>query len=246
MPLAVHAEATDRLVRDLDDPVRWAPAAATLTAELGFRVIEPDRTGHRGGATEGHLLVALREAPTLRHFDPEVVSYYGPAPEGAAPAALARLPTGAAVEATALWGHVHVVDRIPVENRFLTFGGTLDARGVDASLTIVHLRSPAPIVRWGGRSQGTDALTLAIGAFFGRLLVPVDFLPGAARRIDAAPPKVLFAAFLCDTVRRAAGRRRLLGEPSELDQWLGRTWARTREDGLVRVAAETLLADIGF
>lgn len=246
MTVALRAEATDRLVRELDNPSCWATAASSLIAELGFRVIEPDPTGRRGAATEGHLLVALRDAPTLRHFDPEAVSYYAPAPEGAAPASIARLPAGSVIHARALWGHVHVVDRIPVENRFLTFGGTLDARAVDASLTILHLRSPAPIVRWGGHSQGTDGLTLAIGAFFGRLLVPVDFRPGAAQQIDAVAPEVLFAAFLCDSVRRAAGRRRLLGDPSELDRWVATAWSRTRTDADLVSAAETLLADIGF
>ncbi|HEX2627036.1 MAG TPA: hypothetical protein VHL56_09045 [Candidatus Limnocylindrales bacterium] len=246
MPHVLRPEATDRLVRELDDPSSWSAAATALTAELGFRLIEPDPTGRRGAATEGHLLVALRDSPTLRHFDPELVSYYAPAPAGAAPATFARLPAGASVHTRALWGHVHVVDRVPVENRFLTFGGTLDCRAVDDALTIAHLRSPAPIVRWGGHSQGTDALTLAIGAFFGRLLVPVDFRPGAAQQIDAAPADVLFAAFLSDTVRRAAGRRRLLGDPSELDRWLAATWARTGTNPPLRAAAETLLADIGF
>lgn len=246
MVLLQGIDSTDRLVRDLDDPGRWADAAQALTADLGFRLIEPDPTGRRGSATEGHLLVALRDRPTLRHFDPEEISFYGPAGSGAALTTVARLPAGSTRRRPVLWGHVHVVDRVPVENRFLTFGGELSLAGIDDALTLAHLRSPAPIVRWGGHSQGTDDLTLAMGAFFGRLIVPVDFQPGGAARIDAAPPAVLFAAFLCDAVGRSASMSRLLGDPSDLDRWLAAAWARARSDPGVREAAEDLLADIGL
>lgn len=246
MTLLPVVDATDRLVRDLDDPGRWADAARALTADLGFRLIEPDPTGRRGTATEGHLLVALRDRPTLRHFDPEEISFYGPAGSGATLTTVTRVPAGSTRRRPVLWGHVHVVDRVPVENRFLTFGGELSLAATDDSLTLAHLRSPAPIVRWGGHSQGTDALTLAMGAFFGRLIVPVDFQPGGAARIDAATPEVLFAAFLCDAIGRAASMSRLLGDPSDLDRWLAAAWARARADPALRDAAEDLLNDIGL
>lgn len=246
MTLLQGVDRTDRLVRDLDDPGRWVEAADALTAELGFRLIEPDPTGHRGPAAEGHLLVALRDRPTLRHFDPEEISFYAPGGTGGALATVRRLPAGAVQRRPVLWGHVHVVDRVPVENRFLTFGGELSLAGVDDRLTLAHVRSPAPIVRWGGHSQGTDALTLAMGAFFGRLIVPVDFQPGGAARIDAAPPQVLFAAFLCDAVARAASMSRMLGDPPDLDRWLAAAWARARADPAIREAAEDLLADVAL
>jgi hypothetical protein len=248
MTLLPGVDTTDRLVRDLDDPARWADAAHALTADLGFRLIEPDPSGRRGAATEGHLLVALRDRPTLRHFDPEAVSFYAPVAGGAALSTVTRLPAGADRRRTVLWGHVHVVDRVPVENRFLTFGGVLQLIAVDDTLTIGHLRSPAPIVRWGGHSQGTDQLTLAMGAFFGRLIVPVDFQPGAAARIDAASPEVLFAAFLCDAMGRSPSTRhgRIAGEPSDLDHWLAGAWARTRAEPGIRMAAEELLDAIGL
>jgi hypothetical protein len=236
----------NRLVRALDDPDTWPAAARALTADLGFRLLEPDPAGRRGDPDEGHLLVALRDRPTLRHFDPEELSFYAPAGSGATLTTVSRLPAGAARRLRVLWGHVHVVDRIPVENRFLTFGGVLHLAAVDDSLTIAHLRSPAPIVRWGGHSQGTDALTLAMGAFFGRLIVPVDFRPGAAARIDSVSPEVLFAAFLSDLEARATGPRRLVGEPSELDHRLGAAWARVRDDPVARAAATQLLSDIGL
>ena len=246
MTLLHGAPSTDRLVRDLDHPGRWAEAARALTADLGFRLVEPDPTGRRGDSTEGHLIVALRDRPTLRHFDPEEVSFYAPAGTGAALTTVTRVPAGTTLRRAVLWGHVHVVDRVPVENRFLTFGGELSMAGIDGALTIAHLRSPAPIVRWGGHSQGTDPLTLAMGAFFGRLIVPVDFQPGAAARIDAAPPQVLFGAFLCDSVGRSSGSSRLLDDTTDLDRWLRAEWARARADPAIRDAAEALLTDIGL
>lgn len=246
MTLLPSVDTADRLIGALDDPGRWADAALTLTADLGFLVLEPDPTGRRGPPTEGHLLVALRDHPTLRHFDPEELSFYAPAGSGAALTTMMRLPAGVVQRRRVLWGHVHVVDRVPVENRFLTFGGELTLAGLDGTVTIGHLRSPAPIVRWGGHSQGTDALTLAMGAFFGRLIVPVDFQPGAAARLDAAAPEVLFAAFLCDAVGRAAGTSRILGDPTDLDHWLAAGWARVRRDPDLRDAAEQLLAGVGL
>ncbi|HET7182215.1 MAG TPA: hypothetical protein VFI15_08300 [Candidatus Limnocylindrales bacterium] len=234
VPARLPRATAARLVRDLDDPAAALQAARALTADLGFLVVGD------------HLLVAMRDQPTLRHFDPESLSFYAPAGDGGALATVSRIAADTTQHRRVLWGHLHVVDRLPVENRFLTFGGTLEVVGVDASTTIAHLRSPAPIVRWGGHSQGTDALTLAIGAFFGRLIVPVDFVPGAAARIDSATPEVLYAAFLCDTMRRTHATHRLLGERSELDAWLATAWSHERANAATIAAAEALLADIGF
>ena len=224
----------------LDAPGGWTAAAAALVGELGFRLIGDGSAG----SGEGHLIVGLRDEPTLRHFDPESISFYGPDAAGAGLVTLGRLLAGTHRTRVAEWGHVHVVDRIPVENRFLTFGGELRMAGLEGGLTVAHLRSPVPIVRWGGHSQGTDSLAGAIGAFFGRLIVPVDFTPGAATRIDAVPPRVLFTAFLRDAVNRrhAAAERGV--DASELDRWLAAAWARAREDEPARVAAEALLAEL--
>jgi hypothetical protein len=229
----------------LDDPSGWPEAAAALVADLGFRLLgDGSGDGGTGSSQAGHLIVAMRDRPTLRHFDPESVTYYGPEGAGAAPVTIRPLPPGTRDRETVLWGHVHVVDRLPVENRFLTFGGELRIAGLAGGLTVAVLRSPAPIVRWGGHSQGTDSLAGAIGAFFGRLIVPVDFMPGAAARIDAAAPEVLFAAFLRDAARRVRAREQRGAEASELDRWLAAAWARVRRDEPNRTAAEALLADL--
>jgi hypothetical protein len=233
----------DALVERLDSGEGWALAAASLLAELGFRLVPPDEPERQSW----HLLIALRDRPSLRHFDPEAVTYYAPTADGAAPVTLDRFECSRIRERAdrpTLWGHVHVVDRLPVENRFLTFGGRLRIEAVTPQLTVLDLASPAPIVRWGGHSQGTDDLAEAIGAFFGRLIVPIDFVPGAARRIDAVPADVLYRAFLADALRRrgAAGRR---GAGRDgLGAWIVHAWRRARADSSACDAAQRLLRDL--
>jgi hypothetical protein len=250
-----HAPATapehEAQLQALASADAWPAAAAALLANLGFRLVrDPEETWH--------LLIALRDRPTLRHFDPESVRYYAPAPEGAACVSIDR-HVGAAVacdpvrESTAsrsilpaLWGHVHVVDRVPVENRFLTFGGDVRVVAADPTLTIVDLRSVAPIVRCGGHSQGTDELADAIGAFFGRLIVPIDFVPGAALRVDLMPPAVLYRAFLADGLRRAAAAEHRGVERAGLGSWMAAAWRRARTDTASCDAAQRLLRDLAL
>lgn len=235
-------------MRALEDADRWPNAAAALLAELGFRLVAPVA----GGDDAWHLLVALRGRPTLRHFDPESLAYYAPSGDGARLVSIDRATTGLArsprarAERVALWGHVHVLDRVPVENRFLTFGGDLLLARIDPGLTVVALRSPAPIVRWGGHSQGTDEVTLAIGAFFGRLIVPVDFAPGAAARVDAQPPGVLYRAFLADALRRVAAGERRGAERAALGAWIGAAWLRARADAEACDRAHRLLRELNL
>jgi hypothetical protein len=100
------------------------------------------------------------------------------------------------------WGRLRVTDRIPVSNQFLTFGGTLLVDAVSAAETLAAFTSRAPIVRWAGHSQGVDPLVDEIGAFFGRLMVPIDFQADAEQRIGAAEPEALYAAFLHDALTR--------------------------------------------
>lgn len=237
------AEERDALALRLDDAQLWPAAAAALLANLGFRLVG------REGSDRGrwHLLIALRAAPTERHFDPELVAYYAPTPGGATVLTFdlhAAAAPGVTIERTALWGHVHVVDRVPVENRFLTFGGEMRVAAIDEALTVVDLASPAPIVRWGGHSQGTDELAAAIGAFFGRLIVPVDFVAGAAARIDGLPAAVLYRAFLADGLRRAAAAEHRGAERGGLAAWIAAAWLRARSDPDACDAAQRLLREL--
>lgn len=236
------AERTALLER-LDGPDSWPDAAASLLASLGFRLIGR----HPAERDTWHLLVALRDHPSLEHFDPELVSYYAPAAAGAELVSFDRREAGAPglrSERRALWGHVHVVDRVPVENRFLTFGGNLRIAALDPGLAVIDLSSPAPIVRWGGHSQGTDELAEAIGAFFARLVVRVDFVPGAALRIDALPPGVLYRAFLADGLRRAAAAQHHGADRGGLGGWLAAAWSRVRTVPDACDAAQRLLREL--
>ena len=152
----------------------WAPAAGRLMADLGFSLIRSDRPEAPGGA---HLLVALRATPTLRHFDPEAVSYWAPV-AGRGRIAVVDRRTELPFEGPVSWGTIRVVDRLGEDNRFLTFGGTMRAIAADPDETLAMHASPAPLVRWSGHSQGLDPLAGEIGAFFARLMVRVDFEPG--------------------------------------------------------------------
>lgn len=231
------------MLDQLERSDRWSGAAAGLLSELGFRLVPPEAPDRAGG----HLLVALRESPTLRHFDPELVGYYAPTAGRASFELIDRLepgPTGSSTVRPALWGHVHLIDRVPVENRFLTFGGDLRMAAIDPGLTVVDLRSPAPIVRWGGHSQGTDELTLAMGAFFGRLIVPIDLTPGVEALVDSQSPDVLYRAFLADGLRRAAAAERRGLAPTGFDAWLAAAWMRAREDEAACDRASALLREL--
>ncbi|MBA3877330.1 MAG: hypothetical protein C0498_10395 [Anaerolinea sp.] len=208
----------------------WVVATAEALRDLGFTLLNSDRPAAPGGS---QLLVALRDRPTLRHFDPELVTCWVAAEGRGRPLAIdRRSPAG---ERGILWGHIHVVDRLGVENRFLSFGGSLRVADVAPGLRVVRHISPGPVVRWGGHSQGSDALAGEIGAFFGRLIVPVDYAPGGEARLAAEPADHLYAAFLRDAAARrrdAAHRRAALrvdqdrGDP--LGPWIGAEAARVR------------------
>jgi len=236
------AEERRALVELLDDAERWPGAAAALLADLGFRLISDPTSG-----ADSHLLVAIRDRPTLAHFDPEDIAYFTMTGSRGTLVRLDRRAIdepGETFEAKALWGHVHVIDRVPVENRFLTFGGTLRGAAIDAELAVLDLRSSAPIVRWGGHSQGVDALTESIGAFFGRLIVPIDFELGAEARIDRLSPDALYCAFLQDWLGRIERAERRGHDSSALRRWVVSALNRTRRNPEACQAGEALLADM--
>ena len=177
---------------DLDWGGDWLTAAASELAHLGFVL----RDGSLTGTTPGpRLLVALREVPTLEHFDPEQVTFWE-ARGGRGRTASIDRRTILPVERKYAWGRIQVDDRVPVSNQFLGFGGILLADACDERETILAFVSRAPIVRWAGHSQGVDPLADEIGSFFARLMVPIDYQEGAEARIAEADPEALYAAFL--------------------------------------------------
>lgn len=185
--------------RDLEWGGDWLHDAAGELAHLGFVL----RDGNLPGRVPGpRLLVAFRDTPTLTHFDPEEVTYWEVHDGRGRRATLAprasTTPGSPAVELPLerpfSWGRIRVTDRIPVSNQFLSFGGTLLADRLDERVVLAAFVSPAPMFRWAGHSQGLDPFVDEIGSFFARLMVPVDFQPGAEARIGASSPQGLYAA----------------------------------------------------
>lgn len=170
--------------------------AAGRLADLGF-LASPDLPDRPGCAS---LLVALRAKPTLRHFDPESIDYWVTDGGHGARRTLTR-ETLLPFDVELSWGTIQIVDRLKVTNEYLTFGGRLSAAMVDDALIAVF-NSPAPLLRRGGHSQPWDVGAESLGAFFGRLLLAVDYAPGFEAQVAATDPLTRYAAFLTDAVTR--------------------------------------------
>ena len=200
--------------RDGNPSVRTpdAATAAALLATWGF-LAEPDLPDRPGPA---YLLVALRDAPTLRHYDPELVEYWVSAGGRGVRRVLDR-HTPLPVETAFSWGSIRITDRLDVTNEYVTFGGQLSAAEVDG-MTVAVFTSPAPLLRRGGHSQGWDHGAASLAAFFGRLIVAVDFTPGFEARAAAVDPITRYAAFIRDLVGRY--RRSPTLRDQHLDLWV--------------------------
>ena len=208
--------------------------AARRLAEWGF-LAEPDLPDRPGPA---YLLVALRDRPTLRHYDPEVVEYWVSANQRGARRVLTRdsvMPT----EVTFSWGLIRIIDRLGVSNEYVTFGGRLSAAEVDG-MTVAVFASEAPLLRRGGHSQAWDHGADSLAAFFGRLLLAVDVEEGFEARVSAVEPLTRYAAFVEDLVgryRRSLALRDadprlwslLRGEAERLERDHPSAWARRVE-----------------
>jgi hypothetical protein len=165
-------------------------------ADWGF-LAEPDLPDRPGPA---YLLVAMRERPTLRHYDPEAVEYWVSAGGRGSPRSLIYA-TPMPIETDFSWGLIRIVDRLSVTNEYLTFGGHLSAASIDG-VTVAVFSSPAPLLRRGGHSQGIDQGALELGAFFARLLLAVDYTPGFEGLAAAADPLARYSAFVGDLLTR--------------------------------------------
>lgn len=176
----------------MTDPV----AAAALLADWGF-LAEPDLPDRPGPAV---LMVALRDRPTLVHYDPEVVEYWVTEHGRGARRTLTR-ETRLPLETDFSWGLIRIVDRLNVSNEYTTFGGHLSAADVDG-LTAAVFASTAPLLRRGGHSQGWDLGAEHLAAFFGRLLLAVDYTPGFEGEAGSASPLAHYSAFVGDLLAR--------------------------------------------
>jgi hypothetical protein len=217
--------------------------AVSLLARLGFELVRGDRPGLPGGA---HLLVALRAAPTLQHFDPERVEYWVSTARRGRHTELTRdapLP----FDGPFAWGTIDVEDRLEVSNTFLTFGGLLTAQAVDATTTIVQLASPAPILRWSGHSQDVDPFAAEVAGFFARLRPAIDFTPGAEASIADLAPLALYAALIADLRRRYVRSSALQEAHPGIDQLVARETRWLESSAAAECAAgHHLLQDLGF
>jgi hypothetical protein len=184
--------------------------AASRLANLGFLSSSdlPDRPG------PAFLLVAIREIPTLRHFDPEAVAYWVSTGGRGSCRRLTR-NTALPIDTDFSWGMIRVVDRLRVTNEYLTFGGRLTAAEVDEA-TIAVFTSPAPLLRRGGHSQRWDLGADSLGAFFGRVLVAVDFKPGFEAHVASVDPVARYAAFVADTMARYRSSATLRAQRQDL------------------------------
>jgi len=192
-------------------PTRISPSsAAPLLADLGF-LASPDLPDRPGPA---YLLVALRAAPTLRHYDPEAIEYWVTDAGRGARRTLTRL-TQLPIETDFSWGLIRIVDRLHATNEYLTFGGRLSADSVDG-VVVAAFTSPAPLLRRGGHSQAWDQGAESLGAYFGRFLVAVDYASGFEGRAAHADPLTRYAAFLADAMARYRASSMLRLEQPEL------------------------------
>jgi hypothetical protein len=217
----------------------WLADTQRELEHLGFVLRDGSLPGHQPGP---RLLVALRDRPTLEHFDPEVVTYWE---ASGGRGHVATLDHGTPVPRSVpwSWGPIRVTDRVPVSNGFLGFGGTLLADSTDGLTTYVAFTSRAPIVRWAGHSQGVDSMVDEVGAFFARLMVPVDYQPGAEARIAAADPEALYAVFLHHSIERLHRSRRLRDADPRTAGWLEREGRRLSGEHPAHWAAGAELLD---
>ena len=148
------------------------------------------------GPGPAFLLVALRPAPTLRHYDPEAVDYWV-TDDGRGSRRTLTHATPMPRSEDFSWGLIRLVDRLGVSNEYLTFGGHLDAALID-DVVVAAFASSAPLLRRGGHSQGWDDGADAIGSFFARMMVAVDYEPGFERTFADAEPLTRYAAFVRD------------------------------------------------
>jgi hypothetical protein len=222
----VRDEMTMKQGLSILDGDHWVDLAARELASLGFELEEPNRAS---GKSAYHLLVAIRPAPTLKHFDPEEIACWVTEADRGRAARIdrdSRLP----IDTPFAWGRIGITDRLGLSNQFLSFGGRLRAAATPDATILVCFGSPAPILRWSGHSQGIDPLTEQVGAFFARVKVPIDFIPGAEAQVSNASPLTLYCAFIQSVRERLARARGFRDANRGLAEWSSRESQRMQAD----------------
>ena len=111
-------------------------------------------------------------------------------------------------------------------------------------MTVAVLVSSAPILRRGGHSQGWDEAAVDLGAYFGRLLIAVDYVAGFEARMAEATPLARYGAFIVGLADALPAVGRCYGRPIPT-VWtlLGCEEERLRRDQPGEWAAGLALAD---
>jgi hypothetical protein len=193
------------------------------------------------GPGPAFLLVALRPTPTLQHYDPEAVDYWVTQDGHGARRTLTQATQMPRSEDVS-WGLIRLVDRLGVSNEYLTFGGHLDAARIDDTV-VAAFASPAPLLRRGGHSQGWDAGADAVGGFFARMMVAVDYRPGFEQALAGASPLVRYAAFVRDTDQRRRGPSRAAAFDDDLGRLIRHEALRLRTEASAAWVAAGLLLE---
>jgi hypothetical protein len=214
--------------------------AAELLGEWGF-LAHPDLPDLAGDA---YLLVALREVPTLRHFDPERLEMW--VSRGSRGARLEITRSTHRLDSEFSWGTIAIVDRLGISNEYVSFGGHLTVSAID-DMTVAVLVSSAPILRRGGHSQGWDEAAVDLAAFFGRVMIAVDYVPGFEARIAEARPLARYTTFIIDSVARYRPSAALRGaHPMVWTLLLGEEERLRRDHPTDWAAGVALAAAAGF
>jgi hypothetical protein len=173
-------------------PTLTPAEASQRLARLGFLAL--DLLAREG--QPAHLVVALHDRPTLEHFDSERITFWRTGVDRRGHRFELTRETPMPFTADYAWGKITLRDRVGAENDFVSVGGTVTGDEVAPGRTVVVFASPGPILRLGGHSQPVDALGSELGAFFARMMVPIDFVPGAEQAISASSPLDRYVAFV--------------------------------------------------
>ncbi len=192
--------------------------AAELLESWGF-IAHPDLPDAVG---EAYLLAAIRDRPTLDHFDPERLEVWVTSGSHGRRLEIER-GTPMPLDRSFSWGTVRILDRFGISNDYVTFGGHLAADVVDG-VTVCVLTSPAPLLRRGGHSQAADPTSDDLAAFFGRMMIAVDYVAGFEGVVASASPVARYAAFVADFLDRTSRSPDLRSTRLE-------TWTLLRSEG---------------
>jgi hypothetical protein len=229
--------ASEELVATTSHVAVRAHDVAERIRRWGF-LAHPDLPDGPGPA---FLLVALRPAPTLQHYDPEAVDYWvSEGGRGQRRTLTHDAPMPRSEDFA--WGLIRLVDRLGVSNEYVTFGGHLDAASVD-DVVVAAFASQAPLLRRGGHSQGLDPGADAVGAFFGRIMVAVDFKPGFEATLAEADPLTRYGAFVRDAETRCRRSRATTRLDDEVEHLIRSEAARLRATQPVFWEAAVALLD---